>query len=245
MGRFLCEMTYEECEKEIGSDTIIVIPAGGGTKEHGYHLPMGTDMYVTDYIAHEVTLRSNVITLPIVSYAYYPAFIDWKGSVSLEYDTSIKVMTDIILSYARFGVRKFLIIDGGVSTQDPMRILSKEMLNKHGLKVATSNIIGLGKEAEAKVCKQERGGHGDEGETSCMLHIRPDLVHMDKAVEEYTERVKGTFSNNIMKVYLASNMTTPHGINGNSKLATPEKGEYILNAMIDGICEFLRSFEEL
>ena len=36
-------------------------------------------------------------------------------------------------------------------------------------------------------------------------------------------------------------MTTPHGANGNSTLATREKGGQILNAMVDGICDFLQS----
>ena len=238
-------MTYEECLSAINEDTIIVIPAGGGTKEHGYHLPMGTDMYVTDYIAEKVTERCPVITLPIVSYAYYPAFVDWKGSVSIGYDTSIKLMEEIILSYARHGVRKFLIIDGGISTQNPMHILSSEMLRKHGLRVATTNIGALEKEAKAKVCKQPRGGHGDESETSCMLVIRPDLVHMEKAVEEYTMPVKGAVVDGVVKVFLGSKMQTEHGINGNSTLATKEKGEYILNSMIDGIVSFLDSFKDL
>ncbi len=245
MGKFLNEMTYEDCKREIGPDTIIVIPSGGGTKEHGYHLPMGTDMYVTEYVAREVTKRSNCITLPIVSYAYYPAFITWAGSVSLGYDTSIKVMEDIITCYIRFGVKKFLILDGGVSTQAPMRILSSEMYNKYGVRVAVSSVVGLGAEAEKEVCEQKAGGHGDESETSCMLYIHPELVHMEKAVEEYSTVLPGMRKNGIQKISMSGKMATPHGINGNATLASAEKGKVILEAMVDGVVEFLESFEKL
>ena len=245
MGKFLNEMTYEDCKREIGPDTIIVIPSGGGTKEHGYHLPMGTDMYVTEYVAREVTKRSNCITLPIVSYAYYPAFITWAGSVSLGYDTSIKVMEDIITCYIRFGVKKFLILDGGVSTQAPMRILSSEMYNKYGVRVAVSSVVGLGAEAEKEVCEQKAGGHGDESETSWMLYIHPELVHMEKAVEEYSTVLPGMRKNGIQKISMSGKMATPHGINGNATLATAEKGKVILEAMVDGVVEFLESFEKL
>ena len=37
-------------------------------------------------------------------------------------------------------------------------------------------------------------------------------------------------------------MSTPNGTNGNSTLATKEKGEVILNAMVDNICTFLDEF---
>lgn len=245
MGRFLSEMTYEECRDTIDENTIIVIPSGGGTKEHGYHLPMGTDMYVTEYVAGKVTESCDVITLPIVSYAYYPAFINWKGSVSLQYNTSIQLMEDIITCYARFGVKKFLIIDGGVSTQAPMKILSSEMYNRLGVRVAVTSVVGLGAEAEKKVCQQKAGGHGDESETSCMLWIRPELVHMEKAVEEYREVIPGMGKEGVVRISMSSQMDTPHGITGNSTLATAEKGRVILDAMVNGIVEFVEEYKKL
>ena len=241
-GVFLSEITFAEAEKLLNRDTVLVIPAGGGSKEHGHHLPLGTDMYVTQYVAEQVTKRCPVVTAPMAAYAYYPAFIQWPGSVTLEPDTFMKLMEDIILSFARFGVKKFLIIDGGVSTHAPLRILSSQMLNHHGLRVAVTNILGLGKEMEQAICQQERGGHGDEAETSCMLHIRPDLVHMDLAVEEYSESLPHASKNGITRVDMAGHMDTPHGINGNSTLATAEKGEKLLEAMVQDIVDFVGDF---
>lgn len=40
-------------------------------------------------------------------------------------------------------------------------------------------------------------------------------------------------------------MATSHGLNGNATLATAEKGKVILEAMVDGVVEFLESFEKL
>ena len=37
-------------------------------------------------------------------------------------------------------------------------------------------------------------------------------------------------------------MRTPTGTNGDSTLATKEKGEKILNAMVDEICGFVHGF---
>lgn len=243
MGYFIKELTYEQCLELVNEDSIVVLPIGGGSKEHGNHLPMGTDYYVTDYIADKVTEKCNVITLPTLPYAYFPAFIKWKGSVSIDYQNFINYVSDIIKSFVCFNVKKFLIIDGGVSTHAPLLLLSKTFDNEYNIKVAVSDVTQLAKEVEKELCEQPRGGHGDESETSTMLHIREDLVHMDKTVEEYTAFFSGAYVNGSTKVYFPSRMQTQCGTNGNSKLATKEKGEKILQAMVDSIVVFLKEFE--
>lgn len=241
-GTFIQDITYEQARDLINEDTIVMLPMGGGSKEHGNHLPMGTDFYVTEWVARQVTERFPLVCLPTLPYAHFPAFIDWKGSVSIEAVNSINFVKDVLLSFARHGVKKFVILDGGISTRPPMIILATMMNNDYGVKVAVTNVAGLGKEVHDAVCRQERGGHGDEGETSCMLYINESLVHMDKTVEEYSEILEGTVKNGIQKVYLPARMATPSGTNGNSTLATRDKGEKILNAMVDDLLVFLEAF---
>ena len=242
MGYQIKELTFEQVQPLINEDTVIVLPIGGGSKEHGNHLPMGTDYYVTDWLAARITERCNVVTLPTLPYAYFPAFVEWKGSVSIEHQNFANYVKDILLSFVRHGVKKFLIIDGGVSTHPPLLLLSRDMNNQYQVKVAVTDITKLAIETEKAILEQTRGGHGDEGETSTMLHIRPDLVHMDKTVEEYTELFPGCASGGVVKVSMPGRMVTPCGTNGNSTLATQEKGEKILNAMVDAMAEFLDNF---
>ncbi len=243
-GAYISDITYPEAKKLINEETIVILPIGGGSKEHGDHLPMGTDLYVTNKVASLVVERFPALCLPTVPYSYFPAFVDYAGSVSIEAEHVIEYIKDILLSFVRFGVKKFLLLDGGVSTRIPMQILCLKMLTDYGVHVALTNVSGVGKEAELEVCSQKQGGHGDESETSCMLYINEKLVDMSKAVEEYLPSVRGTVSNGVQKVYLPRKMTTPHGINGNSTLATSEKGEKIINAMADDIVAFLEAFKE-
>lgn len=245
MGYLLKEITYNEAYTLINENAIIVLPIGGGAKEHGGHLPMGTDFYVTDWLANEVTKRSNVITLPTLPYAYFPAFVDWKASISIEHEHFAAFVHDILVGFIRFGVKKFLIIDGGVSTHPPLCILSRDMDNRYGVKIAVSDITKLAVETEQSVCEQKSGGHADESETSTMLFIREDLVHMEHATEEYQKPYPGTTENGILKIYFPYKMQTPTGSNGNSTLASKTKGEIILKAMVDALCRFLKNFDEL
>ena len=242
MGYHIKELTYEQLRPLITAQSVIVLPIGGGAKEHGNHLPMGTDYFVTDWVAHTVTERENVLTLPTLPYAYFPAFVHWEGSVSIAHRHFTDYVRDILESYARFGVKKFLIIDGGVSTHPPLCLLARDMNNELGVKVAVTDITQLAKDVEHKVCSQACGGHGDEAETSTMLYIREDLVHMDRTTEEYVQPWPGTVVNGRMIVNVPSRIATPCGTNGNSTLATKEKGEQILHAMAEEICAFLHSF---
>ena len=131
---------------------------------------------------------------------------------------------------------------GGVSTHPPLCLLARDMDNHYGAKIAVSDIKYLAKETEDAICTQKRGGHGDESETSTMLHIHPELVHMDKTVEEYCDVFPGAVVSGLPKITFSSRMETAHGINGNSTLATAEKGEKIINAMVESICVFLENF---
>ena len=244
-GKKLCNHTWQEAEQFLNESSIVLIPIGGGTKEHGPHLPLGTDMFVVDELAERIVNRCDVLLLPTVNYAYYPAFINWPGSVSIEADHFRHFVEDIIRSIARFGVKKFLILDGGISTHHPMSILSYDLHNALGISVAVTDIAGLGKEAGLRVCEQEQGGHADESETSCLLSVRPDLVRMEKAVKEYRPHIPGVVSaEGVRKITLKGQMETKSGIHGDSTLANKEKGEIILKAMEDDLVAFIDGFQD-
>ena len=87
-GVFIKDLTYPQCCKMIDENSVIVLPIGGGSKEHGSHLPMGTDWYVTEYFAQELTKECAVITLPTLPYAYFPAFFGFYDFVLLRVKSS-------------------------------------------------------------------------------------------------------------------------------------------------------------
>ena len=240
-GHHIEELTYEQVKPLLNEETIVVLPIGGGSKEHAAHLPMGTDMYVCQYLADQVTERCNVVTLPILCYAHFPAFVEWKGSVNVESRTFIDVVKDVCISFARHGVRKFLVIDFSVSSKFPLYTVATEMNNEWNAKVAIS-LGGIGHRARAKLLEQERGGHGCENETSLMLHVRPDLVHMDKAVEDYNPVLPYTVYNGQTGIYVGHHMVSKTGTNGNPTLATREKGELLLEDMVNDLVAFIEGF---
>ncbi len=55
---------------------IAVLPVGAGTKEHGPHLPGGTDLMMVEELARRVVEACPVILMPALAYGYFPAFLD-------------------------------------------------------------------------------------------------------------------------------------------------------------------------
>ena len=244
-GVYLQDLTYDEAQKYLNEDSIVVLPLGGGSKEHAGHIPLGTDMYIAEWLAAQVTERCEVVCLPTLSYAHYPAFITWKGSISLEAENFIAIVREIFISFIRHGIKKFLIVDFGFSTLFPLVTASTSLNNEFGAKVAITRAGGLGVEARKKVIRQKRGGHACENESSMMYYISGKLCHPEKACEEYREQLPGTVKNGVERIYFSNRMETAHGVNGNACLATAEKGEALLNGMADDIVRFVEAFRKL
>ena len=183
-GAWLEELTWPEAERRLKDDAVVVIPVGAAAKEHGPHLPLGTDRLVAKALATRVAEALPVLIAPIVCFGYYPAFTNYPGSQHLSAATFIALLSEIMAKLIADGARRMVIINTGVSTEAPIRIAVREILDKTGVRVAVADIARLGGRTKQED-KQLVGGHADAFETSLLLAIAPDLVHLDRARTDY------------------------------------------------------------
>ena len=178
----------------------------------------------------------SVAVLPTLEYGYYPAFLEYPGSVSIGAETFKNFMVDISKSMSGYGVKKFYILNTGVSTLNPLQ-QAKEELNQMGIVLWYLNILEMDEKLPKGLLKQEGGSHADENETSMMLYIAPEKVEMSKAVKDYDPRPgrKGLTRNP-----KGQGSYSPTGVWGDPTLATRAKGEIIVEAMIKEIVEQVR-----
>ena len=229
-GLLLEDLTWPEAEKVLTPDTIVVIPIGAESKEHGPHLKLKNDFLIAGYLTREVLKNAAVVVAPTVNYHYYPAFGEYPGSTTLRIETARDLLVDICRSLARYGPKRFYALNTGVSTIRALR-LSQEVLAQDGILFRYTDILKVAESAEKQVKQEEGGTHADEIETSMMLFIAPDTVDMKKAVKDYHPSPKGglTRNPNGEGAYSAS------GIYGDATLATRKKGEIMVHAMVEGI----------
>jgi creatinine amidohydrolase len=236
-GVVLADLTWKDAERVLTSATVVVIPLGAQSKEHGPHLRLDNDYQLAEYFRGRVLAAADVVVAPTVNYHFYPAFLEYPGSTHLRFETARDLVVDIVRSLAAHGPKRFYVLNTGVSTVRPLEAAAK-LLQAEGLTLAFTNILAVAGPAEAKVKQQERGTHADEIETSMMLYMRPERVDMSKAVKDDSEQGTG----GLTRVRGNAGTYSPSGVWGDPTLATREKGQVVVEAMVEGI---LREIEAL
>jgi len=235
------DLTWLEAEKVLKSYDVVLIALGARTKEHGPHLLLKNDFVMAEYLKNRVIEEVPVVVLPTLQYGYYPAFLEYPGSVSLKAETFTNVVIDICMSMFGYEMRKFYILNTGVSTLQPLKRAAEE-LEKKGIILRYFNILEADKKIPAGYLKQEGGTHADEGETSMMLYIAPETVDMSRAVKDYDARPN---RRGLTRDPEGSGHFSPTGIWGDPTLATREKGEIIVETAVKEIIREVQALIDL
>jgi creatinine amidohydrolase len=236
-GQMLATLTWMEAERILTPDTIVVIPLGAGSKEHGPHLKLENDAILAEYFTRRVLADADVVITPLVNTHFYPAFVEYPGSISLGFETARALIADICRGLARFGPRRFYVLNTGVSTMRPLAA-SAEDLAREGILLHYTNLLEAIGPVEKAVARQPGGTHADEIETSMMLYIDPASVDMSKAVKDYQPHRPGGLTRDPG----GTGVYSPTGIWGDPTLATREKGERVAEALVVAL---LRDIDEL
>ena len=121
--------TWQQVQRALDDDLLCLLPIGASCKEHGPHLPLNTDLVQANWIAEQLALSFKAIVWPVVSYGYYPAFVEYPGSWSISEKTFVECVVDIIESIAKHGRNKIVLLNTGISTIKPLeevvRMLAK------------------------------------------------------------------------------------------------------------------------
>src|SRR5690348_11804538 len=159
------DITWVQAQAALSESTLIVIPLGAAAKEHGPHLRLDNDQTLAQYLADRVMDAAEVVVAPIVSFHYYPAFVEYPGSVTLRLTTARDLIVDICTSLCAFGPRRFYVLNTGVSTLRPLSAAAQE-LSQQDIILAYSDLRKLALETVRFVSQQPGGTHADEIETS-------------------------------------------------------------------------------
>ena len=225
-------LSWIEAEQWFESNPVVVIPLGAAAKEHGPHLPLNNDAIIATWLAEEIRQRLPVVIAPLINTSFYPAFIEYPGSISLRSETARDVIVDTCTCLAGFGLSRFYVVNTGLSTLQPLaeakRLLDQEV---------TLEFLDLDQALQslpAGLLEQQYGSHADEHETSLMLHIAPEVVNMSLAVDDGAEG-EGHLTRN-----QGQGLWSRSGVFGQATLATPAKGQVIAQVLLDHVLQQLK-----
>ena len=230
-GSQLENVAWPEAEQLLSAASVVVIPLGSGSLEHGPHLKLRADLTIATYLARRVARDSNIVVAPALTYHHYPGFVEYPGSVSVSSATAQTLTTDVVRSLARYGPRRFYVLNTSPSADRPLGLAARALASS-GVLLRYTQIDAALASASRGVRRQAAGSHADEIETSMMLAIDPESVDMSRAVRDLgavTSPLQLTRQQNGQGTY------SPTGTWGDATLATKEKGRIVLDALVTTI----------
>jgi creatinine amidohydrolase len=183
---------FGEDETPDGRKSKVVFIPIGHTEQHGFHLPLSTDTLIIDAIAQGVVEAApdRAVTLPVMPYGVSTHRASFAGTLNCGgrafEDFWLAVIDCLVLS----GFRQFYFNSGhGGNCSFLVNVVKYAGERYRRIFCATSWLHLSGPLGVASLEEHRRSpiggmGHACELETSLILAIRPDLVHMERAVDE-------------------------------------------------------------
>jgi creatinine amidohydrolase len=186
----LQEMTWPEVKSYLESSDMVIIPLGS-TEQHGPHLPLGTDTFEAVAISKQISAETGVVTAPVLTVGYSIYHAGFPGTLSISPETMEQVLFEVVETLIGHGFRRIMLFNyhGGNN------IVQAKLIHRinHGTE-AVAIAIGHGGPIQVDGGEDdEMDWHAGHGETSIMLHLRPELVRQDqikRPVMTFTPRMQ-------------------------------------------------------
>lgn len=163
----------------------------GVLEYHGPHLPLGTDVLRAHHMACDVAQVEPAIVFPGLPFTMNMEAKIYPGSVAVRERVAFDLLENVCDEIGRNGLHKIIIFSGHggnkwflphfvMSLLDRGKNYVPYFLNNRGV---DPQAVGgyMDFEVFRATFTSHTFGHADEWESSELLHIRPDLVHLEAA----------------------------------------------------------------
>ncbi len=251
---FYQDLSWPELRDRAAADPVIVLPVGT-TEQHGPHLPLSTDYLTAGTIARAAVeqVSPRALLMEAVPYSFNEHHMDFPGTITIDVHTILDYIAQIGTSVAHHGFRHIVLFNGHGSNVPFLDVAARMITNRTNAICALASWWTLLKPEDLSWRESAFPGgmaHGCEAETSLLLHIRPDLVEMSKAVRTMEEVQTSDHiwwdltggSGVFFQEFFSRNTAT--GVMGDPTMATVEKGRLLFEAATARLAAFLEEFRQ-
>ena len=238
-------MTWPGVAEAVGAGATTVILPLGATEQHGPHLPLGTDTIrgaaLADLVAEKLP---GSLVAPALPFGCSDEHSGFPGLLGLDAETLARVVLDLARRMTGWGVRRLVLLSAHGGNGDALdlalTLLQRELPD---LEVRTNGNLETIAPLLLEMARREGisasalGLHAGEGETSEMLHLRPDLTHGRRAASGFTGDMEAILDA-LREGGLRS--VTTNGVLGDPTHAAADRGSRYLNAAADDLAAMLR-----
>jgi creatinine amidohydrolase len=231
------ELSFEAIAELRARGVDMAILPVGATEQHGPHLPTGVDTLSVMAVAEGVSARTSIPVLPVLPYGCSLGHSDkWPGTLSLRPETLAAMVLEIAGWLRRSGFTRLVLLNGHVTNWAPLRCaLENIRADLPEMRIALRSIWEIS--SDVRALYEYDGGtnwHANDAETSLMLHLRPELVDLAKAVDEPNRAACCFFSYTVDKESRTGTVGLP-------SRATPDFGARLLDLCIDSLSAQLQA----
>ncbi|MFY0406145.1 mycofactocin biosynthesis peptidyl-dipeptidase MftE [Solicola sp. PLA-1-18] len=210
--------------RDVGRDEVLLVPVGS-TEQHGPHLPLDTDTVVAVAVAEaaaaalRVGLDRDVVVAPAVVYGSSGEHQSFAGTLSIGTHALRVLLVELVRSAATWADRVVLVNGHGG--------------NLDAVTGAVTQLVHEGLDVDWVPCATEDVDlHAGRTETSLMLHLRPDSVHLDLAEAGCTSPLA-----ELLPLLRAGGVAavSPNGVLGDPAGASADEGARVLAAMAHAV----------
>ncbi len=265
----LAECSCPDIQEWLNVSDVVMLPIGS-MEQHGKHLPMSTDCIAAMLACTGAAEMADVPYSPVMWFGYSPNHM-WPvgqgwGTITLKFDTLVKVLHDISRSLIHLGFNKIVIVTGHTYNLGVLDVATRLVKYETNAFMSIFRADSHGPVERAPMLKallenpptEHPGWHGSEIETSAVLAHNPKLVRLEKA-DKHEPHPAPFFSADKFDATAGREVTfhgskgdfpiwipvdyypelAEHGSIGNPLRATAEKGKKIYDIIAMTLAEYL------
>lgn len=226
------QLTWPEAKAAVALMPACIVPFGS-VEAHGPHLPLDSDSLVAAAECRRVCERTGVILMPVVTYGQTWSLYGFPGTLSVSIYTLIALTKDLVRSLRDHGFRLVFLYSGHLGNMAGLKQAIRECHDElPDVKVVLLDCLEDALRQLDDLLTTPRSHpaliHSCEIETSVLLEVAPDRVHMDRAVREYP-----AYPPEFDLTPTRWDAVTTSGVLGDATAATTEKGRAIVVAEVD------------
>lgn len=236
-------LSWPEIQERLKTVDTAILPCGA-IEQHGPHLPLDVDHFDAEYLAKKIAencQNPKPFVLPGIPYGVSYHHNDFKGTLAVTNNSLSALIYDIGMGLAHNGIKKIVILNGH-GDNAPTLNYAAQMINRDA-RIFVCVETGETSDVDLyDLIDTHNDIHAGEIETSTTLAIRPELVNMDKAVDDTLDlnnEYLDYTSERGVSWYVHTKRLTHSGVMGNATKATAEKGRKMWEIMIHKMVDFV------
>ncbi len=169
-------LNYLEVETYLEQKDIILVPVGSVEQHSAYGL-IGTDFLAAEGIAGMVGKAMNILVAPTICYGISPHHMAFKGTVTLQTDTFVAVVADVVHSLVAHGFKRIVFINGHGGNVSAINLalahVKTEQLPGMFQLISWYELDDVRK-AVAEFFGDKEGSHATPSEVAVTRYLRPE-----------------------------------------------------------------------